>query len=223
MVLSELRKTFIKEKMNFNPHDKQMTSFDPQTMSQKELYFFMISTIVPRPIAWISTMNHRGCGNLAPFSFFNAVASSPPTIMVSIAHKANAEKKDTLVNIQETKEFVVNSSNCWLTSSLTESAKPHPYGVDELEKANLTPLDSVCIKPKRIKESAFQLECIVSHILPIGDPSTLGSTHCVFGTIVYMHIYPEFLEQSRVQTEKLNLLSRAGGSGYYTLGSWVPD
>jgi flavin reductase (DIM6/NTAB) family NADH-FMN oxidoreductase RutF len=207
---------------NFSlPELKAPLGIHAKALSQKEIYSFMTSAIAPRPIAWVSTISPEGKGNLAPFSFFNAVATQPPTVMICIAREKNGKKKDTLINIEKTKEFVVNSAHRWLVDAIDISAQPFEYGVDEAEKAGLSLIDSVCIQPKRIQQSAWQFECQAVNMIEVGNPLELGSVTCIFGQIVYFHIYPEFFHLEKVQTEKLDLIARADGKDYIGFGERI--
>ena len=195
----------------------EMRSLDPSQLSTSEIYKLLIGSIVPRPIAFISTINSSKQGNLAPFSFFNGVCSNPPCIMFSVAHKANGEKKDTLRNIEETEEFVINSSNQWITEALVHCAAEYPYGIDEMQKVGLTPIASTKISPFRVAESAIQMECKLYNKMEIGD-GTAGSATIIVGQIVAIHVASNVYSDGKIILEELKPVSRLGGQGYATIG-----
>ncbi|MCI5065227.1 flavin reductase family protein [bacterium] len=190
-----------------------MVQIDPSTLSVKEVYRLMVSAIVPRPIAFISTANDLGEVNLAPYSFFNGISSAPPCLMFSSATSRQKPKKDTLYNIEQTGEFVVNSSNEWMIEPLTHSAAEHPYGVDEMREVGLTPVSSTIVQPPRVKEAAVQFECRLHTLLPIGDGGP-GSATIVVGEIVFIHIREDCYENGAVRFEPYQVVGRMGGSSY---------
>jgi len=183
-------------------------------IDRKHIYKLMTSCIVPRPIAWISTVSKNGIYNLAPFSYFAGVSSSPPLLMVSIGKKETGEKKDTWRNIEETGEFVVNIVTKDLLEKMNISAVGFDFEVDEFEKAGLTPEKSLSVKPPRVKESPINIECKVFEILSIGKMGI------IFGEILNFHIKDEILnEKGYVDTKKLELVGRLGGGEYCIISS----
>lgn len=160
---------------DWKPGDKvissvgKMLSIDPEEQSARSNYKLLIGSIVPRPIAFVSTISSAGVVNLSPFSFFSGVCSDPLTIMISVASAAGREEKDTLRNIVETGEFVVNSANQWLIEPLVHTAGEFAPEVNEMELVGLSALDSTKVKPPRVKESAIQFECQLYDKMQIGD------------------------------------------------------
>lgn len=191
----------------------RMVTLDPTQTDSKSVYKLIIGAIVPRPIAFISTLSPEGIGNLAPFSFFNGVSSNPPAIMVAITRKKGGEKKDTLRNIETTGQFVVNSVNEWLVEPMNQCSAEYPYGVDEMLKVGLTPLASVRVKPPRVQEAAVQLECELYKTLEVGDGSE-GSSTIVVGRIVMAHIYDRAYADGKILIQELKPVSRLGGLSY---------
>ena len=192
---------------------EKYTQVNPKETSVESIYKLLIGAILPRPIAFISTLNKQGQGNLAPFSFFNGVCSNPPCLMVSIARKPNGEKKDSLRNIEETGEFVVNSANEWLIEKLVSCGSTYPYGENEMERVGLNPLASQLVKPPRVKESAFHMECKLYNQMEIGD-GTAGSSTIVVGEIVLFHINEAIYKEGKIDLSTYKPMARLGGSNY---------
>lgn len=190
-----------------------MVSLDPKGMRTVDVYKFLIGSIVPRPIAFVSTVNTQGEGNLAPFSFFNGLSSNPPCVMISVTRKRSGEKKDTLRNIEETGEFVVNSANKWLLEALVHCSVEYPYGVDELTKVGLTPQPSTKVRPVRVKESAVHMECKLFKSVELGEGGP-GSTNLIIGEIQYLHIAKEAYQDGRVLFDFIQPIGRLGGFQY---------
>ncbi len=178
-------------------------------IDRKQIYKLMTSTIVPRPIAWISTVSKDGIYNLAPFSYFAGVSSSPPLLMVSIGSKETGDKKDTWKNIEETGEFVVNIVTKELLDKMNISSVAFDAEIDEFEKAGLTPEKSTVVKVPRVKESPINIECKKFEIINIGKMGI------VFGEIVNFHIKDELInEKGYVDTTKIDIAGRLGGANY---------
>jgi len=190
-----------------------MKTFDLNKMNVPEVYKLMISAIIPRPIAWISTQNKKGQINLAPFSYFNAVSTKPPCIAVSITYKKDGEKKDTLINIEETGEFVVNSSTENLATQINETSAALDYGIDEMKKAGLTAIPSTLISPPRVKEALIHMECTLLKSLKLGEPK-LGGCKLIIGEICAMHVDESILINGNIDPKALKPLSRLGGLYY---------
>jgi flavin reductase (DIM6/NTAB) family NADH-FMN oxidoreductase RutF len=194
-----------------------MISLDLATMSPPAIYKLMIGTIVPRPIAFVSTVSAAGVGNLAPFSFFNGVSSDPPCVVISITRKNDGSKKDTLRNIEETRQFVVNTVSDWMVEPMNQCSGEYPYGVDEMQKVGLTPLPSAKVSANRVKESAIHLECELVQTVEIGN-GNVGSATLVIGRIVMMHFREDVYEDGKVNIENLKPVARLAGAKYALLG-----
>ncbi|MCB0351865.1 MAG: flavin reductase family protein [Bdellovibrionales bacterium] len=191
----------------------EMVEIDPASVSATDMYKLIIGSIVPRPIAFVSTQSPDGQDNLAPYSFFNGVSSNPPCLMISVGTPRPDFQKDTLRNIEATNEFVVNSANEWLIEPLVHSAGEFPYGVSEMSEVGLTPLDSVKVGPKRVKESAVQMECRLLKTVQIGDGSP-GSSTVVFGEIVFVHVDKNCYKDGKIIFDNYRNIGRLGGFGY---------
>ena len=146
------------------------TQFDPQILGQRETYKLLIGCVVPRPIAWVSTIDLAGVLNLAPFSFFNAIGSNPPAISISISYADAANpRKDTLRNISDTGEFVVNIVDEDLAQAMNATSANYPPNVDEFEIAGLSAAPCIAVRPPRVDGAPVSLECKLFTLVPVGQ------------------------------------------------------
>lgn len=184
-------------------------------LDTRSAYQWMISTILPRPIAWVSTISADGRTNLAPFSFFQGITANPPTLMFVPVNNRQGVKKDTVRNIEEVPEFVVNLVSHELGAQMNLTAAQLPYGESEFEKFGVTSAASVAIRPPRVAAAPVAFECTLDRIVLIGEGS-LGA-NVVFGRIRTAHIRDEVLDVSgKPDTRKLDLIGRLGGEDYAT-------
>ncbi len=187
----------------------KMKSIHLDDLQRTEKYFFMTSTIVPRPIAVVGTLNSNGTDNLAAFSYFNAVSTEPPCIMFSVTHSRNG-KKDTLVNVERNKEFVIHIAQADQHQLVNDTSESLPYGTSEREKLGLTLTPSQWIKTPRVNEFKVAFECVLENLIDVG-----GNT-VVFGRILGAHIDESLLLQDpatgnlipRADSHRLNPLAR---------------
>jgi flavin reductase (DIM6/NTAB) family NADH-FMN oxidoreductase RutF len=194
-----------------------MIALDASTLDVRETYKLMTSGVIPRPIAFVSTLNENGTVNLAPFSYFNAVASAPPTIMLAVTYKSDGSKKDTLINIERSREFVVNSVSEWMAEPMNHCSADYPNGVSELEKVGLCPIPSDVVSPPRVKESPFHMECKLHTTVAVGGGGA-GSSTIVIGEVVKFHIHKPAYQNGVLIPEELKPLCRLGGTSYGILG-----
>ena len=188
--------------------------YDPAEHPFSETHKLMIGSIVPRPIALVSTISNNGINNLAPFSYFNGVCSKPPTIMFAPARRGwDGKEKDTLVNIRNTKEFSINIVSEDIGEKMVKCSTDYEKEIDEYSKSGLSPLSSKKIKPPIVSESKISLECILNQIVQIGKEDA-GSGFIVIGTIVLFHIDDEVYDNGRIILDKLQPLGRVAGNGY---------
>ena len=188
--------------------------YDPAEHPFSETHKLMIGSIVPRPIALVSTTSNNGINNLAPFSYFNGVCSKPPTIMFAPARRGwDGQEKDTLINIRNTKEFSINIVSEDIGEKMVKCSTDYEKEVDEYSKSGLSPLSSKKIKPPIVSESKISLECILNQIVQIGKEDA-GSGFIVIGTIVLFHIDDEVYDNGRIILDKLQPLGRVAGNGY---------
>ena len=191
--------------------------FDCLTTESSVLYKLLTGTIIPRPIGWVSTIDENGINNLAPFSFFNAVGEDPPHLMFSTVRTGN-KNKDTLNNVLANKQFVVNLVTEEVVEQMNMTSQSVDSDVDEFILANLTPIDSAFIKPKRVKESYVHFECEMVHHYFLEDHKN-GGACIVIGKILTMHINDEILlDGNRINLEKYKPVARLAGSNYAKMG-----
>lgn len=188
-------------------------TIDPATLKIPDLYRLLVDAIVPRPIAFVTSISASGAINLAPFSYFNGVSSNPPTLVFSVTYKPDGTKKDTLRNIEETKEFVVNSVAKWMVEPMHQCSAEYPYGVNELEKVGLTSISSSKVKVPRVKESPIQLECELFKTVEIGAAAP-GAATLVIGKILCLHISTDAYQDGRILIDKIAPIARLGGTSY---------
>ena len=187
---------------------------DPAKQSFKDNHKLMIGSIVPRPIAFVSTKSADGILNLAPFSYFNGVCSNPPTIMFAPARRGyDGLTKDTLNNIQDTNEFVVNIVSEDFVKPMVACATDYEKDVDEFEISNLTPADSLKVAPPLVKESKVSFECQLNTIVEIGKAEP-GAGFVVIGTIVMFHVDDKVYKDGRIDLKELNPVGRLAGNSY---------
>lgn len=180
----------------------------------KANYKFLIGSILPRPIAVISTLNLDGSNNLAPFSFFTAVSATPMIIGFSpLIRTSTGEKKDTVINIEREKEFVVNFVTESNMHKVNEASAELEYGKDEFQYAGLNAIDSELIKARRLVESPIQFECKLRDILSYGDH--IGSGRFITGEVVKVHISEELLDEgNRINTSSFKPVGRGAGNDW---------
>jgi len=193
---------------------------DPATLSPDAAYFWQIATIVPRPIAWTSTLNQDGSANLAPFSFFTGAGSDPPLCIINVARHKNGEKKDTWRNIERTGEYVIHVVPDRLAAEMNATSKVFPYGVDEFVAAGLAKTPSEKVAPPRIAAAPVAMECRLQQIVEVGRNVGAGSA-VIIGEILLWHVSEDVLEEGggagggpRIDPGKLDAIGRLGGSVY---------
>jgi len=171
--------------------------------------------VIPRPIAWITTCGVDGVINIAPFSYFNAVADNPPMIMISTASKEKGRvPKDTLRNIQETGEFVVNMVSYAQVEAMNLTSATLPYGQSELSLVDLPLLPSEKIKPPRIAGSFVQLECVHWQTLDLPVTNPLYGNHLTLGKVVGIHVHEDAFTAGHIDPLKLDMVARLGYDQY---------
>ncbi|SDJ26784.1 flavin reductase family protein [Salimicrobium halophilum] len=184
--------------------------FNPENMETKSVYKLLTGAVVPRPIAWVSTISEEGVLNLSPFSFFTVASRQPPMLAISIGPGVGEREgtvKDTLENIKSGQEFVINVVPSALGNQMQKTSENLPPDVNEFSAAGLTPIDSDLVLPKRIKEAPIQMECKVDRIIE------LGTDHMIIGEMIMYHIEEDYyLGNEKVDFEKLQPLGRFAGN-----------
>jgi len=177
-------------------------------------YKFLIGSIVPRPIAVISTRNIDGTNNLAPFSFFTAVSASPMILaFCPMIRSSDGEFKDTVKNILREKEFVVNFCTEDNYSKINLASTELPYGEDEFKFAELTPVNSSMVKAMRLKESPIHFECVFRDMLCYGKEP--GSGSLITGEVKLVHIDERVLKEGKISTELVKFVGRGAGNDWF--------
>ncbi len=189
-------------------------SIVPADLEPRDAYRLLISVVVPRPIGWVSTVGADGKLNLAPFSFFNGVANYPPTVMISVGQR-QGNPKDTLRNVRETGEFVVNIVDETMAGRMNQTSGEWSYEVNEFELAGLATAASIDVRPPRVAAAPVALEVKATQIVPVQDTRyTL-----ILGQVVRFHLRQGLLRPNGlVDPELLRPVARLGGDEYATLG-----
>lgn len=188
-------------------------NFDPADVRPSVFYQQMIHCIVPRPIAWVSTVSRDGATNVAPFSYFTGVGSRPPTLLFCPANNRHGQPKDTLRNIQETGDFVVNIVSFAVAERMNASAAELAADESEFDACNLTAIDSLKVRAPRVAESPVQFECTQRQILNIGQGP--GGANVVIGNVLHVHIDDSVLgDRGLVDAQLLDAIGRMGGPTY---------
>lgn len=196
------------------PQERSYRTIDPGSVPRHDFHQFIVGAIGPRPIAFVSTVDKDGNANLAPYSFFNAFSSNPPIFVFSSNRRAtNNTVKDTLSNVREVPEVVINAVNYSIVRQMAVASAQFPKGVDEFKKSGLTPVPSDLVRPFRVGESPVNMECKVTDIITLGDQG--GAGHLIICEMLRMHILEDVLdERGRIVPDKLDLMGRIGRSYY---------
>lgn len=181
------------------------------SLAPRDAYRLLVSIVVPRPIAWVSSLSEGGVPNLAPFSFFTVVGDNPPTIMVSIGQRRGGLTKDTLRNVAATGEFVVNIVDMALVEQMNLTSGEWPVDVDEFALAGIERVPSIVVKPARVLGAPVALEARLTQVVPVeGTTSTM-----ILGRVEHVHIRAGLLgADGLVDAAQLGAVARLGGDGY---------
>jgi flavin reductase (DIM6/NTAB) family NADH-FMN oxidoreductase RutF len=190
-----------------------MLAFDPANHSAGDIYKLMIGSIVPRPIALVSSVDEANVRNLAPFSYFTACSANPPVVVFCpMLRPLPPAAKDTLRNVMATREFVVNIVSEEFVERMNATAATVGPEVDEFELSGLTPIASELIKPARVAESHVQMECRLLQVVHVSDQPLGGSV--VLGEVLRFHVDEDYIEDFRIDPDKLRAVGRMAGSTY---------
>ncbi|MGA2015854.1 MAG: flavin reductase family protein [Opitutaceae bacterium] len=188
---------------------------DLAALSPRDAYQWMVGTILPRPIAWVSTVAPDGRTNLAPFSFFQGVTANPPTLMFVPVNNRDGGKKDTVRNIELVPEFVVNLVPRALAESMNRTSALLPYGESEFEAFGIARAPSSRVRPPRVDGAPVAFECALHQIVHIGEGPLAANV--IFGRILAAHVREDVLGPGGLpDAQKLDLVGRMGGEDYAT-------
>jgi flavin reductase (DIM6/NTAB) family NADH-FMN oxidoreductase RutF len=186
---------------------------DPCSTDYLSVYKLLIGSVVPRPIAFVSTVNSEGAFNVAPFSFFTVASSHPPVVVFTVGNRARPDpRKDTLRNITTAREFVVNIVSEEFGEKMNLCAGDYPPEVDEFEVSGLTPIPSDLVKAPRVAESHINMECRLLYTISMS--SLVNGGNLVLGEVVRFHIEDAYLDNYRIDQDKLCAIGRMAGNSY---------
>ena len=186
--------------------------FDPSNMGIRDVYTLMVQLITPRPIAWVSSVSKDGVNNLAPYSFFNGVGAKPPSLLFCPVNRRDGSRKDSLLNVLDTKEFVVNVVSAADAETMNNSSADYASEVSEFEALGIEILCSEKIAPLRVASSLAQFECrLLKHIELSDGPA---GANVVIGEIVMMHVADSIIDEGIIAPARLDNVGRLGGKAY---------
>jgi flavin reductase (DIM6/NTAB) family NADH-FMN oxidoreductase RutF len=185
---------------------------DPSQTAPVNNYKLLVGAVVPRPIAFVSTISPEGVANLAPFSFFTVASANPPVVCFTASFRE--PRKDSLVNIRATKEFVVNIVSEEFAAKMNVCSGEYAYGVDEFAMSGLTKVPSDLVRPPRVKESHVNMECKLLQTIEVSN-QPMGGT-LILGEVVRFHVDDTMFEEFRIDPEKLGAVGRMAGNTYCT-------
>lgn len=197
-----------------------MLTINPDSQSERDNYKLLIGSIIPRPIALITSLSKDNVLNAAPFSYFNIVTADPPMISVSIQRK-NGANKDTSRNIIEEGSFVVHITDEQYIEAMNQTAANLPPEESEVTLAKLTTVPSEKIHVPGIAEAKIRMECILEQSIALGGAEGQPSSDLIIGKVVCFHIADELYENGRIDAAKLQPVSRLAGQDYSTLGKII--
>jgi flavin reductase (DIM6/NTAB) family NADH-FMN oxidoreductase RutF len=186
---------------------------DPASTDYLSVYKLLIGSVVPRPIAFVSTVNPEGAFNVAPFSFFTVASANPPVLVFNVGRRSNPNpRKDTLRNITTAREFVVNVVSEEIGQKMNLCAGEYPPEVDEFQVSGLTPIPSDLVKAPRVAESHINMECRLLYTIELGALTTGGNL--VLGEVIRFHIDDAYFHDYRIDHDKLQAIGRMAGNSY---------
>lgn len=194
-----------------------MISIDPAMQSERENYKLLIGSVIPRPIAFVTTLSQDGVLNAAPFSYFSVVSSTPPMLSVSVQRR-NGVMKDTARNANEMGALVIHIIDESSIEAVNRTAANLPPHESEVDSSGLTPVASDMIAVPGIAEAKFRMECVLERSLPLGGSSEAPACDLLIARVVRFQIAEDIYDNGRIDPAKLNPVSRLAGSSYSTLG-----
>lgn len=184
---------------------------DPATLPERDAYKLLIGSVVPRPIAWVSSIGAEGQVNLAPFSYFTIASSSPPMLLFCPQRKTDGTPKDTTRNIRQTGEFVIHIVSEALVEPMNQSSAPYAYGESEFERAGLHAVAGARVRAPRIADAPVAFECRLEQIVPLGDPA---AAEIIVGRVLLVHVRDDVYRDGYVLLDALQPVARLAGDGY---------
>lgn len=193
-----------------------MKGINPNQLSDIQNYKLLSGSVIPRPIAFVTSKDEKGNLNGAPFSFFNVVNNKPPMIAI-VAQRSNGKRKDTAINIEKTKEFVVHITDEFNIEDINETSAPLKYEDNELERTSLTLISSSIIQTPAVKEANIRFECKLDQIIQLGTKN--DGADLIIGEVVMYHISEDvYFEDSKIDSNQLKPVARLAGNNYSKLG-----
>ncbi len=190
-----------------------MKSYDPKEIGIPETHKLLLGGVAPRPIALVSTISKDGINNLSPFSFFNAFGANPPVVAFSPSRRGrDGSLKDTYSNLQETKECVIQVVTFNMAEQISLASTEYESDIDEFLKCGLTPIDSDIVKPKRVKESPFQMECKLLEMRSFGSKG--ASANIAICEVLKFHVAEDLFVNGIIHPERIDLVSRMSANFY---------
>ena len=190
-----------------------MLHIEPKDVSVPEFHKLLLGGVAPRPIALVSTLSEDGKPNLSPFSFFNAFGVNPPIIAFSAARRGkDGSLKDTYNNLMQTKECVVQAVTYSMVEQISLASSEYPYDVDEFFKSGLTPIESDKVKPPRVKQSPFKMECILKDMISYGEGG--GSANLAICEVVKLHVKKDIIKDGIIEPDLIDLVARMSANYY---------
>ena len=193
---------------------------DTASASVRDVYQWMVHTILPRPIAWVSTADASGRTNLAPFSFFMGVCAKPPTLLFCPVNDRRGQPKDTLRNVEETGEFVVNLVPASMCHAMNDTASTLPHGESEFDRFHVAPVPSLRVRPPRVGGAPVSFECTLDRVIRVGEGPAGGNV--VLGRILLIHVADEVIGPDGMPDHaRMDLVARAGADVYLRGGEVI--
>jgi flavin reductase (DIM6/NTAB) family NADH-FMN oxidoreductase RutF len=199
-----------------------MISIDPSTQTDRENYKLLVGSIIPRPIALVTTLSQAGVLNAAPYSYFSIIANQPPLISISVQRKQGV-MKDTARNAMETGSFVVHITDESIIDRVNETAANLPPNESEVERAGFTPIASEMIDVPGLQEAKIRMECLLEQSIQLGGSGNDDQPACdlLIGRVVRFHFDEAVYEDGHIKPDKLNPMSRLAGIDYAKLGTRI--
>jgi flavin reductase (DIM6/NTAB) family NADH-FMN oxidoreductase RutF len=189
---------------------------DPAGLDGKAIHEWMVGCVVPRPIAFVSTIGEDGVYNVAPFSFFTLMSMHPTVVGFAIGRRRGGSKKDTLVNIEFSREYVINVVSESIVRAMNQASGDYPSHVDEFKEAGLTPVASDLVKPPRVAESPIQIECRLMQIMEFGASPRIHNF--IVGEVLVVHVQDDLIVDGVIKSDRLKAVGRLGEDFYCRTG-----